>query len=189
MGGQLFLLGGHFEKAAFSGGLYLCMWVEASLIYNLSINIYTRNWRIYKIWRFSWMLLRATENAVSGHIRSAGRYLPTPALQHWRRSCTLEWYSQVYGGGTKRFLYGLVKQKQLGKWELSNTERCQFLNGYFSEPYLWSWLFRQSLKECYLMCKPQKWDICIEFTVWHLATKCAAVKFVKLWISIHFSCK
>ena len=30
-GGQLFLLGGHFEKAAFSGGPYLLMGVEASI--------------------------------------------------------------------------------------------------------------------------------------------------------------
>jgi len=31
LGGQLFLLGGHFEKAAFSGGPNLLMRVEASL--------------------------------------------------------------------------------------------------------------------------------------------------------------
>jgi len=30
------------------------------------------------------MLLRATENAVAGHIWPAGRYLPTPDLcEHW----------------------------------------------------------------------------------------------------------
>jgi len=28
---------------------------------------------------------------------------------------------------------------------------------------------------------------CVEFTVWHFATKCAAVKFVNPWMSSHFS--
>ena len=37
-------------------------------------------WRIFQIWRFFWMLPWATENAVAGHMRPAGRYLPTPAL-------------------------------------------------------------------------------------------------------------
>ena len=34
----------------------------------------------FQIWRFFWMLLRAIENAVAGHIWPAGRYLPTPGL-------------------------------------------------------------------------------------------------------------
>jgi len=34
------------------------------------------SWRIFQIWRFSWMLPRATENAV------AGWYLPTFVLAH-----------------------------------------------------------------------------------------------------------
>jgi len=33
----------------------------------------------------------------------------------------------------------------------------------------------------------QRWDFCEEFMVWHFATKCAAVNFVKSWISSHFS--
>ena len=40
--------------------------------------IFTISWRNFQIWRFSWMLLRATENAVSSHIWPAGRYLPIP---------------------------------------------------------------------------------------------------------------
>ena len=35
--------------------------------------------------------------------------------------------------------------------------------------------------------KRQRWNFCKEFTVWHLATKCAAVNFVKPWMSSHFS--
>jgi len=42
-----------------------------------------RSWRNFQIWRFSWILLRATENAVSGQIWPAGRYLPTPGILHW----------------------------------------------------------------------------------------------------------
>jgi len=43
------------------------------------------------------------------------------------------------------------------------------------------------LKICYFKCKRHTWDFCEEFTVWHFATKCAAVKFVKPWMSNHFS--
>ena len=39
------------------------------------------------------------------------------------------------------------------------------------------------LKEYYLKCKRQRWCFYEEFTVWHFATKCVAVKFVKLWMS------
>jgi len=38
------------------------------------------SWRIFQIRRFSWMLPRATENAMAGHIWPAGRYLPTPGI-------------------------------------------------------------------------------------------------------------
>jgi len=38
------------------------------------------SWRKFQIWRYSWILLRATENALADHIWSEGRYLPTPAL-------------------------------------------------------------------------------------------------------------
>jgi len=34
-------------------------------------------WRIFQIWRFSWMLPRATENAVADHMWPEDRYLPT----------------------------------------------------------------------------------------------------------------
>jgi len=42
-------------------------------------------------------------------------------------------------------------------------------------------------KECYLKCKRQRWDLCEEFKVWHFATKCAVVKFVKVCMLNHFS--
>jgi len=45
----------------------------------------------------------------------------------------------------------------------------------------------QWLKKCCLKYKRQRLDFCEEFTVWHFATKCAAVKLVKPWMSIHFS--
>ena len=38
------------------------------------------SWRIFQIWRFSWMLSWATKNAVAGHMLLAGRYFPTPVL-------------------------------------------------------------------------------------------------------------
>jgi len=33
----------------------------------------------FKIWLFSLVIPRATENAMAGHMWPAGRYLPTPA--------------------------------------------------------------------------------------------------------------
>ena len=51
--------------------------IASALIFSI------RSWRNYQIWRFSRMLLRATESAVSGHIRPAGYYLPTPGILHW----------------------------------------------------------------------------------------------------------
>jgi len=42
-------------------------------------------------------------------------------------------------------------------------------------------------KEYDLNCKRQRWNFCDESTVWHLVTKCAAVKFVNPWMSNHFS--
>jgi len=35
--------------------------------------------------------------------------------------------------------------------------------------------------------KRQRWDFWEGFTVGHLATKCAAVKFIKTWMSSHFT--
>jgi len=43
------------------------------------------------------------------------------------------------------------------------------------------------LKEKHLKCKRQRWDFCKEFTMWHFAPKSAAVKFLHLWMSNHFS--
>ena len=53
-----------------------------------------RSWRKIQIWGFSWMLLRATENAVAGHIWPAGRYLPTPDL--WSRLNTICFVRYAY---------------------------------------------------------------------------------------------
>ena len=33
----------------------------------------------------------------------------------------------------------------------------------------------------------QRWDFCEGLTAWHLTTKCAVVKFIKPWMSSHFS--
>jgi len=50
-------------------------WFKAStLIFTM------RRWRKFQIWRFSWMFLQATENAVACKIQPACRYLPTPAI-------------------------------------------------------------------------------------------------------------
>ena len=38
-----------------------------------------------------------------------------------------------------------------------------------------------------LKCKRQRRDICEKFTVWNFATKRATVKFMKPWMSSHFS--
>ena len=46
-----------------------------------------RSSRKFQIWKFYWMLLRATENAASGHIWPAGRYLPTPAIYQSSLQC------------------------------------------------------------------------------------------------------
>jgi len=43
------------------------------------------------------------------------------------------------------------------------------------------------LKKYYLKCKQHKWDFCDEYTKWHFATKCAAVKFAEPRMSNHFS--
>ena len=43
------------------------------------------------------------------------------------------------------------------------------------------------LKECCPKYKRQGKNFCEEFTAWHLATKCAAMKFTKPWISSHFT--
>ena len=42
-----------------------------------------RSWRKFQILRFTWMLLRATENVVAGHIWPAVRYLPTCVIRYW----------------------------------------------------------------------------------------------------------
>ena len=46
-----------------------------------------RSSRKFQIWTFYWMLLRATENAVAGHIWHACRYLPTPAIYQSSLQC------------------------------------------------------------------------------------------------------
>ena len=64
------------------------------------------------------------------------------------------------------------------------TQSCQILNQslFRTSPIvmnLWQWL-----KECFL--KRKRWNFCEEPTVWHFATKCAAMKFVELWMSSQF---
>jgi len=51
-------------------------------------------WRIFQIWRLSWMLPRATENTVAGHMWPAGIYLPTPALWYIRRRIIAKGWSE-----------------------------------------------------------------------------------------------
>jgi len=43
-----------------------------------------RSWRKFHILRFAWTLLRATENAVAGHIWPAVLYLPTCVIRYWQ---------------------------------------------------------------------------------------------------------
>jgi len=96
--------------------------------------------------------------------------------------------------GTRRLLHRLVKQKQLRLsfialwWQngsFQSTQSCQFLNLYFFWSHLWSWILGNDWKST-LKYKRQRW-IFTEFTVWHFATKCAAVKFAKLWMSSYSS--
>jgi len=77
MGGQLFLLGGHFEKAMEGRAFWWEKFIASALIFTV------RSWRKFQIWRVPYMLLRATENAVVGRIWPAGRYLPTPVLSKY----------------------------------------------------------------------------------------------------------
>ena len=45
-----------------------------------------RSWRKFQILRFSWMLLRPTENVVAGHIWPGIRYLPTCIIRYWQNT-------------------------------------------------------------------------------------------------------
>jgi len=104
----------------------------------------------------------------------------------------LGWYLRVTEGGTRKWHTDWLSKRSSAwalllciKRELSNT--CQFLNRslFRSSPVvmnLGSWL-----KEYYPKCKRKRWDFCKELMAWHLATMCTAVKFVKLWMSNHFS--
>jgi len=57
------------------------------------------------------------------------------------------------------------------------SQSCQFFNQFCSDPHLYSWILDNDQKN--FKRKRQMWDFCEEFTVWHFATKCTAVKFVK----------
>jgi len=43
-----------------------------------------RSWTKFQVGRIFWMLLRATENAMAGHIWPTVRYLPTLVYTHWK---------------------------------------------------------------------------------------------------------
>ena len=82
--GQLIWLMGHFKKAALTGGPYLLVEIEASFG---EVSHSNKQWDLFweaegnlKSEHISWILSRATENAVAGRIWPAGRYLPTPGL-------------------------------------------------------------------------------------------------------------
>ena len=114
----------------------------------------------------------------------------------WRRSSTLVWYLRVTEGETRRSIHRLVQLRQfcvrfIALWSQNGIcqtpQSCQFFNRslFGSLPAvmnLWLWL-----KKYYLKCKRQKWGFCDESTVWHLATKCAALKLGKPWMSMDLS--
>jgi len=91
--------------------------------------IFTISWKNFQISRFSWIFLRATENAVSGHIWPEGRYLPTPGILHWivltlstlhtrnSSSITLLWLHHNHKMSISLHKNGLVSSHQtVGKW-------------------------------------------------------------------------
>ena len=85
-GGQLLLLlKGHFEKAAFSGGLYLLMRVEAVSVYSLSTNIYYDYKKLEEL-----SDLKIFLNASAGHWkRCVGPHLAHGPLQNCDAACVL----------------------------------------------------------------------------------------------------
>ena len=72
---------------------------------------------------------------------------------------------------------------------LKHRQAFSFQIGLCSEPHMWSWILVDDWKNTIpsasgrdrIFAKSYEY-----FTVWHFATKRAAVKFVKLWISSHF---
>jgi len=69
--GQLIWLGSYFEKATYSLNQF-------SVQVSLNTNGYCGKLRIFQVW--NWMLPRATENTVAGHMWPADGYLPTSGL-------------------------------------------------------------------------------------------------------------
>jgi len=74
------------------------------------------------------------------------------------------------------------------KREHSDTAKLSVIESVFVPVLTYghqSWV----LKEYHLRWKWQRWDFCEEspLWLWHFATKCAAVKFAKPWMSNHFS--
>ena len=78
-GGQIILPWDHFQKAAFSGeDTFLWKQKQVSVKLGSAVTFTMVRWRIFQIWKFSWNLPRATENAVSGHIWPVGPLFAHP---------------------------------------------------------------------------------------------------------------
>jgi len=84
-----------------------------------------------------------------------------------------------------RELYRAVVTKR----KLSNIEKLSAFKSVFVPILTYleheSWVITE--KVLYLKYKWQGWDFCEEFTVRRFEIKCTTVKFVKLWMSSHFS--
>ena len=81
-----------------------------------------------------------------------------------------------------------VRVSSIALWSQNGScqtpQSCQFSNRslFRSSPIVMN--LEQWLKEGDLTCKRHRWDFCEEFAARRFATKCAAVKFVKPWMSI-----
>jgi len=112
--------------------------------------------------------------------------------KRWISSSILEWYLRVTEGGARRLMHGLVRLTQFcvtfiallsQNGSFQTPQSCGFLNRslFRSIPMVMNlglWMKKYCLK-----CKRQKWDFCEEYTMWHFATKCAAVKIAEPWMS------
>ena len=108
--------------------------------------------------------------------------VPWGGIHEWRKSEQRDWYR-------------LVKQTQfcvsfiVPRWRnvrFQRTQGFQFLNGFLfrSSPVVMS--LRWRLKKYCKKNKRQRWDICEEFSVWHLVTKTAGPKSIKPRMSSYF---
>jgi len=133
--------------------------------------------------------LHGTHDYISGQTSARCKW----TVLHCSRWRSWGYYSRVTAGETGDS-WTDWKGKQSSVWALwlcgdktggfKHCKAVSFLSRFLFQSLpmvmnLWDWL-----EEFYL--KWQGWDFCEKFTVWHFATKCAAVKFAEPWMSIHF---